>query len=89
MVIAYRDQGIDKLRRFRAPLAEVQAIGSHVADALTRPRVAIVDSNFSNNWLETKSLPDGRVPEADVRTGCASIASSFRPGALCHLAAQE
>ncbi len=63
-------------------------IGSHVADALLARghEVAVVDDLSSG---KTKNLPDGaELHEADVRTGCANIFRSFRPDALCHLAAQ-
>ena len=63
-------------------------IGSHVADALLAHghEVAVVDDLSSG---KTKNLPDGaELHEADVRTGCANIFRSFRPDALCHLAAQ-
>lgn len=63
-------------------------IGSHVADALLAHghEVAVVDDLSSG---KTKNLPEGaELYEADVRTGCANIFRSFRPDALCHLAAQ-
>jgi UDP-glucose 4-epimerase len=63
-------------------------IGSHVAESLLGHghEVAVVDDLSSG---KRENVPEGAdFHEADVRTGCASVFRSFRPDALCHLAAQ-
>ena len=63
-------------------------IGSHVVESLLAHghEVAIVDDLSSGKMV---NVPDGAdFHEADVRTGCAGVLRSFRPDALCHLAAQ-
>ncbi len=63
-------------------------IGSHVSEALLvrGHEVTVVDDLSSG---KRGNVPEGAdFHEADVRTGCAEIFRSFRPDALCHLAAQ-
>lgn len=63
-------------------------IGSHVCEALLAQshEVAVVDDLSSG---KRQNVPEGAVfHQADVRTGCSGIFRSFRPDALCHLAAQ-
>ncbi len=63
-------------------------IGSHVAESLLKRghEVAVVDDLSSG---KRENVPEGTdFHEADVRTGCAGVFRSFRPDALCHLAAQ-
>ncbi len=63
-------------------------IGSHVAEHLLARghEVAVVDDLSSG---KKENVPRG-VPfyELDIRSGCAEVFEEFRPGALCHQAAQ-
>ena len=63
-------------------------IGSHVADSLLQRGhdVAVLDDLSSG---KRENVPEGAaLHEADIRSGCAGVFRSFRPDALCHLAAQ-
>ena len=63
-------------------------VGSHVAESLLKRghEVAVVDDLSSG---KRANVPQGAAFfEEDVRSGCANAFRSFRPEAVCHLAAQ-
>ena len=63
-------------------------IGSHIAELLLERdhEVAVVD-DLSGGKRE--NVPTGaRFYEVDIRSGCAAVFEDFKPGALCHQAAQ-